>query len=61
MRNALNYIQKAARSNPKDLALFFDIALLKQQYAQVLNEQPIERRPLDLLKKTAAGLESSRR
>jgi RNA polymerase-associated protein CTR9 len=40
--------------------LFFDIALLKQQYAQVLNEQPIEKRPSLLLKQAAAGLETSR-
>jgi len=60
MKMALLYIQKAARINPSDLSLFFDIALVKQQYAHILNDQAAENRPIEKLEKALAGLEVSR-
>ncbi|KAJ3075185.1 hypothetical protein HK102_005657, partial [Quaeritorhiza haematococci] len=60
MLKALGYIQRAIVINPKDLALMYDVALIKQQYAQVLNEQSIENRPLAALRKAQEGLHSTR-
>ncbi|KAI8833048.1 hypothetical protein BC829DRAFT_448805 [Chytridium lagenaria] len=50
----------AVKLDPGKMALWYDLALVKQQYAQVLNEQPSEKRPLDLLRKATKGLEVSR-
>ncbi|KAJ3223457.1 protein required for normal CLN1 and CLN2 G1 cyclin expression, partial [Clydaea vesicula] len=61
MKKSLRYIQLAARINPSDLSLFYDIALIKQQYAHVLNDQTIDKRPLLKLLKAAEGLETSRK
>ncbi|KAJ3191335.1 protein required for normal CLN1 and CLN2 G1 cyclin expression [Irineochytrium annulatum] len=61
MLRSLQCIQRALRIEPGRFALHFDAALVKQQYAQVLNEQPIEKRSLAMLKKAVLGLEASRR
>ena len=41
---------------PKDLSIKFDLALAKQQYASILNDQPKEKRPLEALKVALSGL-----
>ncbi|KAJ3215841.1 protein required for normal CLN1 and CLN2 G1 cyclin expression [Dinochytrium kinnereticum] len=61
MLKSLEYIQKAVKLEPSKSALWFDLALVKQQYAQVLNDQPIDKRSLSLLQKAMNGLEISRK
>ena len=40
----LNLVIQAAKIEPSKMQLFYNIALVKQQYAQVLNDQPIDKR-----------------
>ncbi|KAJ3299975.1 protein required for normal CLN1 and CLN2 G1 cyclin expression [Borealophlyctis nickersoniae] len=61
MKSALQYVQKAARVRPGDLSVFYNVALVKQQYAQIQNDLPMERRLLTELKKAMIGLEASER
>ena len=58
---ALKYIQRAIHTNPSELLLFYDLALIKQQYSQVLNESQAEKRPLDKLLNAVKFLETSQR
>jgi RNA polymerase-associated protein CTR9 len=58
---SLKYIQMAVRVKPSDMGYWFDVALVKQQYASILNEQVAEKRGIELLEKAKAGLEVSRR
>jgi RNA polymerase-associated protein CTR9 len=60
IKSALRYIQMAARINPSDLALFFDIALIQQQYASIVTELDAADRPIELLMKAKTGLDASR-
>ncbi|KAJ8330997.1 hypothetical protein BDV3_002880 [Batrachochytrium dendrobatidis] len=52
-------LKEACDLKPNDLALQYNLALAKQQYAQILNEQPKEKRPLSLLRSAVIGLEAS--
>nr|KAJ3106522.1 protein required for normal CLN1 and CLN2 G1 cyclin expression [Phlyctochytrium planicorne] len=61
MLKSLDYIQRAVHIEPSKMALWYDLALVKQQYAQVLNEQPSDKRSLTLLHKAMKGLEVSRK
>lgn len=61
MKKSLLNIQKAARLCPKDLSLFFNIALVKQQLAHVLNEQPSDCRPVHEMRKAVEGLETAKK
>lgn len=61
MKNARIYIQKAIRCFPGDQSLWFNLALIEQQIAQVLNEQPSEKRSIDALKNVLKDIEISAR
>ncbi|KAJ3327759.1 protein required for normal CLN1 and CLN2 G1 cyclin expression [Blyttiomyces sp. JEL0837] len=51
----------AVRIEPTKLALLYDIALVKQQYAQVLNDQPVDKRTRGQLEKAITGLDFSQK
>ncbi|KAI8919694.1 hypothetical protein BC831DRAFT_480363 [Entophlyctis helioformis] len=59
MATVAERLEEALKLSPNDLALKFNLALAKQQYAQILNDQPKEKRPLEALKRAAEGLEVS--
>jgi hypothetical protein len=56
MRTARRYIQRAVHVNPCDKTNFFNLALLEQQMATVLNDQSLENRCLSSLKAAAQNL-----
>lgn len=60
IKSSLRYIQMATHIDPTDLSFYFDIALIKQQFAHILNDQPAENRPMELLEKAKSGLEVSK-
>ncbi|KAJ3411804.1 protein required for normal CLN1 and CLN2 G1 cyclin expression [Chytridiales sp. JEL 0842] len=60
MLKSLSAIEKAVLLEPSKLPLLYNVALVKQQYAQVLNDQPIDKRDLVAMRKALAGLDSSR-
>jgi flagellar biosynthesis GTPase FlhF len=53
MKLALGFIQRAIFSNPGDKTLYYNLALIEQQIAQILNDQSLENRSVEQLK---AGL-----
>ncbi|KND04495.1 uncharacterized protein SPPG_00223 [Spizellomyces punctatus DAOM BR117] len=59
MHSALQWVQKAAKLNPSDAAIFFNLALVKQHMAVVLNDQPIERRNLAAMHRATEGIETA--
>ncbi|KAJ3248148.1 protein required for normal CLN1 and CLN2 G1 cyclin expression [Chytriomyces hyalinus] len=61
MLRSLNCIQRAIHADPTKWALYYDLALIKQQYAQIMNDQPTEKRSVDMLKEALDGLHASRR
>ncbi|KAJ3357536.1 protein required for normal CLN1 and CLN2 G1 cyclin expression [Entophlyctis luteolus] len=61
MRQSLLCIQRAIRMEPGKHALWYDLALVKQQYAQVMNDQPADRRTVGELKTALVGLQLSQR
>jgi len=61
MNKAENYLQKALFIKPKDRALHFDLALIKQEFAQLVVEQIPEVRTIDNLKKALNGLTISKK
>ncbi|KAH9247786.1 hypothetical protein BASA84_001432 [Batrachochytrium salamandrivorans] len=52
-------LSEACALRPKDLSLKFNLALAKQQYAQILNDQLKEKRPLASLRNAVIGLDLS--
>ncbi|KAH6592158.1 hypothetical protein BASA61_004678 [Batrachochytrium salamandrivorans] len=54
-------LSEACALRPKDLSLKFNLALAKQQYAQILNDQLKEKRPLASLRNAVIGLDLSER
>ncbi|KAJ3237868.1 protein required for normal CLN1 and CLN2 G1 cyclin expression [Chytriomyces hyalinus] len=61
MLRSLNCIQRAIHADPTKWALYYDLALIKQQYAQIMNDQPTEKRSVDMLKEALDGLHASKR
>ncbi|KAJ3187436.1 protein required for normal CLN1 and CLN2 G1 cyclin expression [Gaertneriomyces sp. JEL0708] len=61
MRSALYYIQRAAQCNPGDSGIWFNMALVKQHMAVVLNDQPIEKRDLSNMKRAMKGIDAAER
>ncbi|KAI9331952.1 hypothetical protein BDR26DRAFT_869739 [Obelidium mucronatum] len=61
MLKSLNNLQRAIRVDPTKWSLYYDTALVKQQYAQVMNDQGTDKRTVDGLRKAVAGLEASER
>ncbi|KAJ3025557.1 UNVERIFIED_CONTAM: protein required for normal CLN1 and CLN2 G1 cyclin expression [Siphonaria sp. JEL0065] len=61
MLKSLNNIQRAIRVDPTKWSLYYDLALVKQQYAQVMNDQGTDKRTVSGLKKAVEGLEASQR
>ena len=61
MRNAKKLIQRAIHASPADKSLYFNLALIEQQLAQVLNDQSSENRSLDALKAVLQDIEVSSR
>jgi RNA polymerase-associated protein CTR9 len=59
MRNARKLIQKAIHAFPGDKSLYFNLALIEQQFAQVLNEQSSENRSVDALKSALRDIDIS--
>jgi RNA polymerase-associated protein CTR9 len=59
MRTSRLYIQKAIHANPSDKSLLFNLALIEQQTAQVLNDQPSESRSVEDLKAVMKDIELS--
>ena len=59
MKNALKYIQKAIHIRPFDKSLLFNLALILQQYATILNDQPLENRSVPALKSALLDLKLS--
>ncbi|KAJ3269385.1 protein required for normal CLN1 and CLN2 G1 cyclin expression [Terramyces sp. JEL0728] len=56
MKTALTYIKKAIHLAPWDKSLFFNMALIEQQYVNVLNDQPMENRSIDVMRESAKDL-----
>ncbi|OUM70506.1 hypothetical protein PIROE2DRAFT_56800 [Piromyces sp. E2] len=61
MNKAENLIQKSLYIKPKDKALQFDLALIKQEFAQLVVDQPPEVRTIENLKKALNGLNISKK
>lgn len=61
MNKAEYYIQKSFFIKPKDKSLQFDLALIKQEFAQLVIDQPSEIRTIDNLKKALNGLAISKK
>ncbi|KAI9351738.1 hypothetical protein DFJ73DRAFT_830705 [Zopfochytrium polystomum] len=61
MLKTLSFIQKALRIEPSKLSLLYNVALVKQQYVQVLNDQAADRRDPTTLRKAVRGLTSCQR
>ncbi|KAJ3071353.1 protein required for normal CLN1 and CLN2 G1 cyclin expression [Podochytrium sp. JEL0797] len=61
MLKALNSIQRAIRSEPSKWSLWYDLALVKQQYAQIMNDQSTDKRTVQGLKKSLEGVDCSHR
>jgi len=61
MNKAENFIQKAFFLKPKDRALQFDLALIKQEFAQLVIEQTPEIRTVENLKKALNNLNISKK
>lgn len=60
INSSLRFISRATHINPSDMILHFDLALIKQQYAQILNDQSAESRPMELLERAKSGLQVSK-
>ncbi|KAJ3083845.1 protein required for normal CLN1 and CLN2 G1 cyclin expression [Rhizoclosmatium hyalinum] len=61
MRKSLVNIQRAIHLDPFRWSLHYDLALVKQQYAQIMNDQPTDKRSVTDLKKSLEGLETSQK
>jgi len=61
MNKAEYYIQKSFFLKPYDRSLHFDLALIKQEFAQLVIYQPPEIRTIDNLKKALKGLSISKK
>ncbi|KAJ3128608.1 protein required for normal CLN1 and CLN2 G1 cyclin expression [Physocladia obscura] len=61
MLKSLNCIQRAIRNDPGKSALWYDLALVKQQYAQIMNDQSTDKRTVAGLKIALEGLQLSHR
>ncbi|KAJ3371948.1 hypothetical protein HDU91_004814 [Kappamyces sp. JEL0680] len=61
MKTSLKYTQRAIHASPNDMSLFFNLALIEQQIAQVLNEQTSENRSIESLKRALGDIERSER
>ncbi|KAI8824560.1 uncharacterized protein EV422DRAFT_565249 [Fimicolochytrium jonesii] len=61
MQVSLRYIEQAARVEPSDTACLFNVALVKQQMAVVLNDLPIERRNLAAMHRALQGIDTAER
>ncbi|KAI8618306.1 hypothetical protein BC830DRAFT_1166288 [Chytriomyces sp. MP71] len=61
MLRSLDCLQRALRIEPSRWALHYDLALVKQQYAQIMNDQPSDKRTVEGLQKALEGLHASRR
>ena len=48
--NAKNYLKKAQKEFPDDKSTLFNLALVDQQYALALTEQPLEDRSIEAMK-----------
>ncbi|KAL2915414.1 protein required for normal CLN1 and CLN2 G1 cyclin expression [Polyrhizophydium stewartii] len=59
MHTVAKRLEEAVALSPNDLSLKYNLALAKQQYAQLLNDQPKEKRPLAALREAVIGLETS--
>ncbi|KAI9093773.1 hypothetical protein DFS34DRAFT_630286 [Phlyctochytrium arcticum] len=59
MQTSLRIVEKAARLNPQDASIFFNLALVKQHMAVVLNDQPIERRDLGAMHRAMDGIDAA--
>ncbi|ORX47625.1 TPR-like protein [Piromyces finnis] len=61
MNKAENFLQKALFIKPRDRALQFDLALIKQEFAQLVIDQQPEARTIENLKKALNGLNISKK
>ncbi|KAJ3019766.1 protein required for normal CLN1 and CLN2 G1 cyclin expression [Thoreauomyces humboldtii] len=61
MKRSLHCIEQAVRINPSDSAMIFNLALVKQQMAGVLNDQPIEKRDLSAMHIAMDGINTAER
>lgn len=50
MRTARSYIQKAIHVKPSDKSLLYNLALIEQQMAQVMNDLPSEKKSIESFK-----------
>ncbi|TPX44148.1 hypothetical protein SeLEV6574_g04678 [Synchytrium endobioticum] len=60
MLTALHHIQKANKLNPSDQSYTYNIAMVKQQYASVLNSAPAHKRTVAAMDEALRGLESAK-
>jgi RNA polymerase-associated protein CTR9 len=56
MKSARKFIQKAIYSEPENKSLLFNLALIDQQMATILNEQTLENRSIPALKEAHKNL-----
>jgi RNA polymerase-associated protein CTR9 len=61
MNKSEYFLKKAFFIKPKDKALQFDLALIKQDFAQIVIDQPPEIRTIENIKKALNGLEVSKK
>ncbi|KAI8911998.1 hypothetical protein DFJ77DRAFT_512018 [Powellomyces hirtus] len=61
MKRSLLCIEQAVKINPSDSAMIFNLALVKQQMAGVLNDQPIEKRNLNAMHAAKEGIKTAER
>ena len=61
IKASLKYAQRAIRANPTEKSHLFNLALIEQQVAQVLNEQSSDNRPIEALKGALRDIELSER
>ncbi|KAL1916967.1 uncharacterized protein VTP21DRAFT_5164 [Calcarisporiella thermophila] len=61
MVQAIATTQKALKLQPSNRSYLFDVALLQQEYVQLIAEQPIDQRDLETLKGALERIESAQR